>query len=194
MRFSVDIDGEDQKEVNVDLKYNIYFVTAFPCISSQHSEVLKSQSSPPSPQYSPGSLKNFTAGHLLHKAFTYTTVPLFSLLHSQHQAFDALLTPPTSPTSAVHSSMHTTNSTIPRVLVIDCADNTAAAFPIRPATSPRLGATRQDVYGSDLEILARAVCAERGWNAVISRRGRGCLSCAIREAGALGWRVVVRLG
>jgi hypothetical protein len=47
--------------------------------------------------------------------------------------------------------------------------------------------------GSDLEILARAVCAERGWNALVSRRGRGCLACAVREAGALGWRVVVRV-
>lgn len=47
--------------------------------------------------------------------------------------------------------------------------------------------------GSDLEMLARAVCAERGWNALISRRGRGCLACAIREAGSLGWRVVVRV-
>lgn len=47
--------------------------------------------------------------------------------------------------------------------------------------------------GSDLEMLARAVCAERGWNALVSRRGRGCLSCAVREAGALGWRVVLRV-
>lgn len=48
--------------------------------------------------------------------------------------------------------------------------------------------------GSDLEMLARAVCSERGWDAVISRRGRGCLACAVREAGALGWRVVLRVG
>jgi hypothetical protein len=47
--------------------------------------------------------------------------------------------------------------------------------------------------GSDLEMLARAVCAERGWNALVSRKGRGCLACAVREAGALGWRVVVRI-
>jgi len=47
--------------------------------------------------------------------------------------------------------------------------------------------------GSDLEMLARAVCAERGWNALVSRRGRGCLACAVREAGALGWRVILRV-
>ncbi|OTB05031.1 hypothetical protein M426DRAFT_73147 [Hypoxylon sp. CI-4A] len=55
-----------------------------------------------------------------------------------------------------------------------------------------LGARRRQ-FGSDLEILVRALCAERGWNAVISRRRRGCLACAIREAGALGWKIVIRV-
>ncbi|KAJ9155478.1 Helicase-like protein [Pleurostoma richardsiae] len=53
--------------------------------------------------------------------------------------------------------------------------------------------TRRRQFGSDAEILIRAVCAEKGWNALISRRRRGCLACAIREAGALGWKVIVRV-
>ncbi|KAI1259860.1 hypothetical protein F5Y18DRAFT_420476 [Xylariaceae sp. FL1019] len=53
--------------------------------------------------------------------------------------------------------------------------------------------TRKRQFGSDLEILVRAYCAQKGWNAIISRRRRGCLACAIREAGALGWRVVIRV-
>ncbi|KAI3327027.1 hypothetical protein HD806DRAFT_520033 [Xylariaceae sp. AK1471] len=53
--------------------------------------------------------------------------------------------------------------------------------------------TRRRQFGSDLEILVRAFCAEKGWNAIISRRRRACLACAIREAGALGWRVVIRV-
>lgn len=53
--------------------------------------------------------------------------------------------------------------------------------------------TRRRQFGSDMEIVVRALCAERGWNALISRRRRGCLACAIREAGALGWRVVIRV-
>ncbi|RYO80881.1 hypothetical protein DL764_009840 [Monosporascus ibericus] len=57
----------------------------------------------------------------------------------------------------------------------------------------RVGNARRRQFGSDLEVLARALCAERGWNALVSRRRRGCLACAIREAGALGWRVVVRV-
>ena len=47
--------------------------------------------------------------------------------------------------------------------------------------------------GSDLEILVRSLCSEQGWNAIISRRKRGCLACAIREAGALGYKVIVRV-
>ncbi|KAI1771722.1 hypothetical protein F4818DRAFT_202142 [Hypoxylon cercidicola] len=61
-----------------------------------------------------------------------------------------------------------------------------------PSARMRLG-TRRRQFGSDLEILVRALCAEKGWNAIISRRRRGCLSCAIREAGALGWKVVIRV-
>lgn len=53
--------------------------------------------------------------------------------------------------------------------------------------------TRRRHFGSDMEILVRAICAEKGWNALISRRRRGCLACAIREAGALGWKVVIRV-
>ena len=83
-----------------------------------------------------------------------------------------------------------------------------ANFPMRPRISPvgsekeisvsgsnsgESGSWRGKKRGSDLEMLARAVCAERGWNALVSRRGRGCLACAVREAGALGWRVVVRV-
>jgi hypothetical protein len=53
--------------------------------------------------------------------------------------------------------------------------------------------TRRRQFGSDAEILVRALCSQKGWNALISRRRRGCLACAIREAGALGWRVVIRV-
>jgi len=53
--------------------------------------------------------------------------------------------------------------------------------------------TRRRQFGSDTEILARAICAEKGWNALVSRRRRGCLACAIREAGALDWKVVIRV-
>lgn len=101
------------------------------------------------------------------------------------------------------------------MLVIDCTDSSMLHFPvvvgiggsetetssIASSNKVRVGGgsfkvgeleKRRRKWGSDLEMLARAICAERGWNALISRRGRGCLACAIREAGSLGWRVVVR--
>jgi len=80
------------------------------------------------------------------------------------------------------------------------AVNPAAEPPAQTADSPK-GEIEAKVHkerrrrqlGSDMEVLVRAFCAERGWNAVISRRRRGCLACAIREAGALGWKVVIRV-
>ena len=65
--------------------------------------------------------------------------------------------------------------------------------PSFPAAAKMHMITTKREFGSDLEILVRAVCAQNGWNAVISRKKRGCMACAIREASALGWRVVIRV-
>ena len=46
MRFSVDADGEEMKEVNLALSNDVHFVTAFPCVSSSHTGLLKSPTSP----------------------------------------------------------------------------------------------------------------------------------------------------
>jgi hypothetical protein len=46
MRFSVDADGEEKKEVNLALSNDVHFVTAFPCVSSSHTDLLKSPTSP----------------------------------------------------------------------------------------------------------------------------------------------------
>ncbi|OAA61834.1 hypothetical protein SPI_04693 [Niveomyces insectorum RCEF 264] len=70
---------------------------------------------------------------------------------------------------------------------------TTATATSRTAASNMHHETRRRRFGSDAEILVRAICAEKGWNALVSRRRRGCLACAIREAGALGWRVVIRV-
>ncbi|RMZ88636.1 hypothetical protein DV736_g4130, partial [Chaetothyriales sp. CBS 134916] len=44
------------------------------------------------------------------------------------------------------------------------------------------------------EILARAWCAKVGRDAIVSRIGRQCLSCAVREAKALEVAIVIRTG
>jgi hypothetical protein len=46
---------------------------------------------------------------------------------------------------------------------------------------------------SDLQLLARAWCAEKGFHAIIGRAGRTCIACCVREARALGIHVVIRV-
>jgi len=136
-------------------------------------------------------------GHPLHKAFTYTTISLATLISTPITTpFSSLLVLPVStspPKSAdgansTHSSTHTTNSKISKVLIIDCTTPDESTVEEKEKKSES-----GHHFGSDMEILARALCAERGWNAVISRKGRGCVACAVRESGALGWRVILRV-
>lgn len=219
LKFKVEADGEEHKSFHLALANDIQFVTAHPCVPSSHTDVLKSPTSPSfhaneSPTGSPwlpGSpaatsmyqcygvpscrlrleLTTFLGGHPLHKAFTYSRLHVLDLLATPSSLpFSSLLSPPQSP-DPTQSSTHTTSSSIPKVLVIDCTDATTTNLPPRPMPSPHVG--HKHKFGSDMEMLARALCAERGWNALVSRRGRGCLSCAVREASAIGWRVVLRL-
>jgi hypothetical protein len=215
MWFSVYGDGEEKKEVNLALSNDIHFVTAFPCVSSNHTDLLNSATSPSfqvPQQAQTGSSRTFTGmpksnskfissrliesvDHPLHKAFTYTKIPLSTLLAMPSSLpFSSLLSPLQFPIGdPTQSTTHTTNSPIPKVLVIDCTDTSETAFSTGPTASPHSSTgSKGREFGSDMEMLARALCAERGWNALISRRGRGCLSCSIREASALGWRVVLR--
>ncbi|CAI6258945.1 unnamed protein product [Periconia digitata] len=45
----------------------------------------------------------------------------------------------------------------------------------------------------DLELLARAWCAEKGHHAIIGRVGRTCIACCVREARGVGINVVIRV-
>ncbi|KAF4630195.1 hypothetical protein G7Y89_g7946 [Cudoniella acicularis] len=192
MRFMIE-SSEAKREINLALAHDVHFVTAHPCVPSPYTDILRTPTSPSFQISDQSSFRSAKASgnHPLHKAFTYTRTPILDLLFTSATIqFSALLSPPSSP-DPTHSSIHTTNSTIPKVLVIDCTDMTTANSPPRPTTTAQAG--HKHSFGNDLEMLARAFCAERGWNALISRRGRGCVSCAVREAGALGWRVVLRL-
>lgn len=46
---------------------------------------------------------------------------------------------------------------------------------------------------SELQLLARAWCAKVGEHALVGKVGRTCLACCVREAGALGVRIVIRI-
>ncbi|KAK3393098.1 hypothetical protein B0H63DRAFT_530741 [Podospora didyma] len=234
MTFTVtNMESGDEKEHTYSLAKDINFVTAHPCVPSQHVKILKSPSSPTIQQVdlSGNCTSGKTAsviGHPLHKYYTYTALHLSELLAKQDFSLEALLGDYSS--AAHRPSLTPASNSAAKVLVIDCitgfqslpqeheiplspvvsrSDNYASGsqsspfFGPKPGSSPVGGAesaskkmhseTRRRQFGSDAEILIRSFCAEKGWNALISRRRRGCLSCAIREAGALGWKVIIRV-
>lgn len=142
----------------------------------------------------------------MHKFYNYTVIHISDLLHKRNDALEDLLEPPTNRMPSRYGDN--------RVLVIDCVTNYAeqspsltlkrtdsgGSAPFSPVGDRRGGfpakmhlECRRRQFGSDMEIMVRAFCAQRGWNAIISRKKRGCLACAIREAGGLGWRVILRV-
>ena len=155
-------------------------------------------------------------GHPLHRSYTYTTMHLNELLGRRAESLDGLL----NETAMDRPSLASSQDRAPRILVIDCVTGfqpqpqmheipaspvlsrkDRSSFPFPPQNfDTQDGAeykmhteSRKRQFGSDMEMLVRALCAERGWNALVSRRRRGCLGCAIREASALAWKVIVRV-
>lgn len=204
LHYALQTEHDVTKEIGMPLRYDVYFATAHPCIVSRSTELLISLTNP-SPQISGSqtgalfrgrgySQFNNELGHLLHKNFSdYKIVSLFDLLvSSSNRPPDSLHSPFDDPLNAGTSSPETTTPTRPKVLVVDCTDASMTAYPVRPAPSPKMTQADRHGLGSDIEVLARGLCAYRGWNALISRQGMGCLSCAIREAAALEWSVVLR--
>ncbi|ROT37557.1 hypothetical protein SODALDRAFT_280326 [Sodiomyces alkalinus F11] len=219
--FSVASSAGETQEYTFALSNDVYFVTAYPCAPSAHVRVIKSPSSPTIQQINltgidvagQASCSATITGHPLHKSFTYTVIHLSELLQKQATStLDDLLTA-TDPAVRRPSMTPASNlNALPRVLVIDCITGlkmppqSAHDAPLSPsspvverhdslciATANLHLESRRRQFGSDMEILVRALCAEKGWNAIISRRRRGCLACAIREAGALGWKVIIRV-
>lgn len=216
VNFSVTIDGQiPAEDFSFSLAYDVNFVTAHPCAPSRGVRFLKSPTSPTIQQIdvSGSDLLGKSArpahrtGHPLHKYFNYTVMHVSELLKRQHVPLEELLAAPPSTTTRRPS-----RNGSERVLVIDCITNMAPETPMSP-TRERLTSkynivqrrgsfpaaaqmhfeSRKREFGSDMEILVRAICAQNGWNAIISRRKRGCLACAIREAGALQWKVIIRV-
>ncbi|KAK3330971.1 hypothetical protein B0H66DRAFT_465635 [Apodospora peruviana] len=237
------VDSAEEKEYTYALAKDINFVTAHPCVPSQHVKILKSPSSPTIQQVDlSGSVVTSgkaasMVGHPLHKYYTYTALHLSELLAKQDFSLEAMLG---DYPSTAHRPSLTPASTknAAKVLVIDCITGFKSLpqeheIPLSPVISRTGGnisasahsphgsesvvgsspgenggvfsaafesaskkmhsETRRRQFGSDVEILVRAFCAEKGWNALISRRRRGCLACAIREAGALGLKVILRV-
>lgn len=190
VHFLLSVEGFEDEKLKCCLAFDVSFVTAHPCAPSHRVKILKSPSSPTvqridfsaSDMLGKGSRSAFRMGHPLHKFYTYNAIHISDLARK----------PLTTLAEFLADS---------RVLVVDCissaAEMPAASSPALERVSswppaPERGPGFQAV-GSDVEVLARALCAQRGWNAVVSRRRRGCLACAVREAGALGWKVILRV-
>ena len=275
--YSTNLESGEEKQYTFKLQKDINFVTAHPCVPSQHVKILKSPSSPTIQQVD---LSGFGAhgktasligkhissclsapkfilssilitdphilGHPLHKCYTYTALHLSELLAKRDFPLEALLGGgPSKPAFKVLVVDCITGfqplpqeHEIPLSPVVSRSDrrNSRGAFPfddvhttplarrssgsiealavasgagggaatnnpggaegrsgLESASKKMHSESRRRQFGSDMEILIRALCAEKGWNALISRRRRGCLACAIREAGALGWKVVIRV-
>ncbi|PHH87557.1 hypothetical protein CDD83_8698 [Cordyceps sp. RAO-2017] len=214
IKFSVLVEGAGgEDEVRCPLTYDVTFVTAHPCAPSHRVRMLKSPSSPTvqkidvsgSDLLGKGSRSAYRTGHPLHKYYRYSVIHLSELIQKPRTSLSEFLVDP------CHGK-----APDQRVLVVDCITGLgeAAQSPALervtswPSSSSSPVADRKSSFsaaaqmylesqkrhfGSDMEVLVRAICAQRGWNAIISRRRRGCLACAIREAGALGWKVIVRV-
>jgi hypothetical protein len=217
MKFSVTW-RNGTREMDFTLKHDVHFVTAHPCVPSKHTKLLQSPTSPSTqniiqPSEFEGSQvgphERYTgkfypwnascslliyAGHPLHKSFVYKREFFSHILIPSLIRRDSLSQHPLE-------SLHTSSN---EVFVIDCTE------PAPPSTTPPLKptdlnehtsntftegpVTRKRRFGSDLEMMARAWCTEMGYNALISRKGRNCIACSIREARALGWKIVLRFG
>lgn len=181
MYFTIKAEGEEPKDITFALTYDVQFVTAFPCVPSPYTkQILPDEEDPAKladPELGPHTL---FAGHALHSSFHF----------SRHTLTSVIFASPTAPPPLL--SLHTSST---EVFVIDCTEPAppeAETMEAHPSQSAFI--TRKRRFGSDLEMLARAWCAEMGYNALISRKGRNCIACSIREARALSWKIVLRFG
>ncbi|RDA82497.1 hypothetical protein CP532_6861 [Ophiocordyceps camponoti-leonardi (nom. inval.)] len=199
IEFLVSVQGCEDERVKCQLMYDVNFVTAHPCAPSHRVKMLLNSPSSPTVQKMDFSSSDVVAngwrsahkmGHPLHKFYSYSAIHISDLVRKPRTSLAEFLGDPWLGRGSNN-----------RVLVVDCVGK--GGWGETPMTSPALERvqswplpTERDnvtALGSDSEVLARALCAQRGWNALVSRRKRGCLACAIREAGALGWKVILRV-
>lgn len=194
LQFSATINGKPTK-VSVPLKYDVHFVTSYPC-------------------HPPGPKPRRASTHLLKGQST-------KLSFEQEREERGLPTDSTRPTKALSKrnlrSSHAEKELPPppahplhidyHVDIVPIATMLSAPADKRPRAllSPHereLAENRplndEDVVVLDcrgaeaLELLGRAWCAKVGEHALIGKSARTCLACCVREARALAIAVVIR--
>jgi hypothetical protein len=113
--------------------------------------------------------------HPLHKSYTYKMVPVTDIL---------------DPDFLLPFELHTSKST-ERLLDLSRSNDSETEEMIKNSKKSVLVLDART--SSDLQLLARAWCAEKGLHAIVSNVGRTCLGCSIREARGLGINIVIRV-
>ena len=123
----------------------------------------------------PSETESQSKSHPLHRSHTYT-------VHSLTSLPGLSAPPPAFPTAQEYSNRR--NS--------DAGNNSSGGAAGRKANIFVIDASSSGQAG---EVYAKVWCSDRGVPAaLLAREGRGCLSCAIREAGAIGVGVVIWMG
>lgn len=192
--------------ISFPLIYNVHFIAAHPCrpprgvasnkrgsLSSLLPHISRddhfagsdaatstvSLALPPSPRSptspSVSSSQSHIPAHPLHASYPYLHIPLSSL--------SSLLSPTSLSSPSVPATTSQRSST-----------SKANQEPLTPTTKMETVYILEARKSKDAELFVRAWCATTGNDAIIGRTGRTCLSCCIREARAVGVKVVIRIG
>jgi hypothetical protein len=122
-------------------------------------------------EYESGMRSSPMMAHPLHTSYKHKVIPVTEVLNSNF---------------VLPFNVHSYHASPPTPLLEDKHENVSGA-------DEDVTLILDARASKDLELLARAWCAERGLHAIIGRVGRSCLACCIREARGLGVKVVVRV-
>ncbi|ORX97744.1 hypothetical protein BCR34DRAFT_607157 [Clohesyomyces aquaticus] len=131
--------------------------------------------------------------HPLHTAYKYRIIPVTEILDPAFN-FPGPTNTTTEPTPESSTPSKSSSPSNPD----SQADKNKPVENIKSDEQPTTK-TQSEILildaraANELELLARAWCAEKGFHALVGRVGRTCLACCIREARGLGVRVVVRV-
>ncbi len=189
------------KQLRFPLKYNVHFVGAHPCRPPHgHVGVQNPRAGKPVGSSITGSLErppSMEGDATLATISNEETVsppsedkhPVSASSHSKshhakHKHAEHL------PAHPLHKTYRYTVKSIAEVFELDQHD-----WLPTPIDKEGGSAWVVDARGSwEREVLVRAWCAKVGRCAIVSRVGKGCLGCAIREAKALEVGIVIRIG
>ncbi|KAK3071627.1 hypothetical protein LTR53_008305, partial [Teratosphaeriaceae sp. CCFEE 6253] len=157
--------------------------TGFPARSCRvHREPVRSEGPPASAADGPEQLHHLTPAEAPADSTRAGSTSTLSILDIEK----ALPPPPAHP---LHIAYRYTILPVASLLTSPSAVPNSA-----PGGAGEEAITVLDCRGNeDLELLARAWCAQTGSHALVGKHGRTCLACCVREARGVGVGVVIRI-